>query len=178
MPDDPKVTRDTSGRSIREADRRQREEYERDEPEAPVSRESTAPLWGQVRSKGQTARTVVGLMAFTTVFALISTEIEGFADPKKASGGVRILIGGGVATILLLVIAEAGDAGAQLAEGLAVVTTVAAVLVKGGPVWNWANKAFGSKPTGGTTGTPTVNMQNATVPGQKGKGVIVPGGTA
>jgi len=157
---------DTSGetskaeaeRVTRARAREQQEAYEASLPESPVSPESVR---GHI-PKGQAARTIVGTMAATTVFALISTEISGVAaatasltsnkpSAAPATNGVRIILGGGVATILLLLIAEVGgDAGAELAQGLAVVALVTVTLVKGKPVWDWANKAFG-----GTAATPT-----------------------
>ena len=67
---------------------------------------------------------------------------------------IQIIIGGGVATVALLVISEAGSGGAELAEGLAVITMVSSVLLWGTPVFDYLSKLFGSSPTG-TTGTTT-----------------------
>lgn len=78
---------------------------------------------------------------------------------------VQIIIGGGVATVALLVISEAGSAGAELAEGLAVITMVSSVLLWGTPVFDFASTLFGSKATGPTgTTTPTTPTTTSSAP--------------
>jgi hypothetical protein len=67
---------------------------------------------------------------------------------------IQVFIGGGVAVVILLVVSEAGSGGAQLAEGLAVITMVSSILLWGTPVFDYLSKLFGSSPTG-TTGTTT-----------------------
>lgn len=148
MAREPEVVSDSPRQNRRVTEQRdaeQRAAYSDDYSgfDTPVSRESIAPATRLVRSRGQTARTVVGLMAFTTFFALVSTEIEAVGGHKTGTNGVRIILGGGVATVVLLLVNEAGDAGAQLAEGLAVVALVGTVLVRGKPVWDWLGKVVG-----------------------------------
>ena len=171
-------------RSGRDRDQQRRDRYQTKTYARNVRREDepshAAPV--RVKSHGQSARTIVGLMAFTTVFALVATEIDALTGQKPATNGVRIIIGGGVATIILLMLGEAGDAGAQLAEGLALVTTVAAVLVKGKPVWDFSSKLFGTQPTQPTgssgTGTGVTLPAGAPLPppysGPAGVGSLVP----
>jgi hypothetical protein len=71
---------------------------------------------------------------------------------------ITIMIGGGVATIILLVISHAGEPGAELATGLAVVTMVSSVLVFGKPVWD----LIGSLTSGGTTPTASTTASTPT----------------
>lgn len=130
----------------------------------------------RVRS-GSPARTVVGTMAFAVLFALLSTEIERLtgtapvtakANPEPA---IRVMIGGGVATIILVMVSTAGDAGAELAEGLALITLVTVVLVKGAPLWTALANLTGGKssiPTVGPGGGGNPNTPPVVGPGQYG----------
>lgn len=101
----------------------------------------------------QGSRTVFGLMAFAVLFSLIGNEIkvaQGQSKDQLSSGVTvagRIIIGGFFATSILVLLSHAGDEGRQVATGLAAVTTLTATLVYGGPVWDSANKLFGSTPT-------------------------------
>lgn len=113
---------------------------------------------------------VVGLMGTTIVFSVIGAELQAFVGPTAtqvglhsgpggtgavagSTGAVRIIIGGTVATALLVGLTHAGNAGRQFAVGLALVSMVTATLVYGGPVWVALNSMFGVKPTGGTAAT-------------------------
>lgn len=135
----------------------ERQAYDEGRRAAASSRRTRTPAQqvatSQVRP-GSPQRTIVGTMAFATVFALLSTLIEqgtGQTTPGTAAHpSVRIMIGGGTGTILLLMISHAGEPGEQLAEGLALVTMVTVVLVKGAPLWKWANNLFGTTPTTST----------------------------
>lgn len=109
--------------------------------------------------KGETQRSIVGTMAATVVFALFASELGNASGEAKVTHPVTILFGGGVATGLLLLMSEAGDAGAELAQGLAVVALVATMLTTGQPVWRWVTTVVGphpaAAPTGSTAGTST-----------------------
>lgn len=117
---------------------------------------------------------VVGLMGTTVVFSVIGAELKAFtASPGNTltglhngqpgtpgtgagSGAVKIIIGGTVATVLLVGLTHAGSAGRQFAVGLALVSMVTATLVYGGPVWLALNRMFNTTPstaTGNTAGT-------------------------
>ena len=117
---------------------------------------------------------VVGLMGTTVVFSVIGAELKAFtASPGTtlvglhngqpgtpgtgaSSGAVKIIIGGTVATVLLVGLTHAGSAGRQFAVGLALVSMVTATLVYGGPVWLALNRMFNTTPstaTGNTAGT-------------------------
>ncbi len=107
------------------------------------------------------APTVVALMGVTVVFALIGNELDilaGTTKPGKPGGGNvitaggKIIVGGFVATTLLVLLTHAGEVGRQTALGLALVTMVTTTLVYGGPVWLAMNNAFGS--SGSTPTTP------------------------
>jgi hypothetical protein len=105
-------------------------------------------------------------MAFTVIFALIGNEIKTLgadagqpkeSDPTVAgdvlTAGGRIILGGMVATSLLVLLTHAGNAGRQFAVGLAAVAMASSTLVYGGPVWSAMGTTFGSQPTGGTSST-------------------------
>ncbi len=112
-------------------------------------------------------RLVFGLMTFTVVFALIGREIATGQAPNQpgqtgfgaavvpvnqygVAGTVSpfmIIFGGTVATSLLVLLTHAGEAGENFATGLALIAFVSSTLVFGKPVWDAANKAFGSTPT-------------------------------
>src|SRR5215472_2864001 len=133
----------------------------------------------RVVPKGEAARRIVSLMGITVVFALISTEIEAVSGQKATRvgpggtpvpvNGVRVIIGGAVATGILLILTETGDTGAELAQGLALTTMLATVLIKGAPVWDLIVKVQGGqvplKPVQSTTGAtpqPGVNVNPST----------------
>lgn len=148
---------------MRRRDREQARPYEEaynqgreDERRATSSRRTSSSRRDQaarVVAPAQPQRVIVGTMAFAVVFTLLGLEL------KAAKGGaakgkvtpVTVIIGGGVATIVLLVVSHAGDPGAELAEGLAVVTVVASVLGSGGPVWEWVSKLVGAHPAAAPT---------------------------
>ena len=99
---------------------------------------------------------IVMLMAFTVIFAVIGEEIKANQtqspnkpNPGAFSGPVKVFLGGAVAGTLLIAIAHAGDAGAQFATGLAMISAATAILVDGGPVWTYLAK------TGGGSAPPT-----------------------
>jgi hypothetical protein len=111
------------------------------------------------------ARTVAGLMGFVVLFALIGNEVQiaqGNKPQKLSSGldkGATIMIGGTIATGLLIATSGAGDAGRKFSVGLATVAAVTAALVYGAPVWQAISGIVGGKattPTGSTgASTPT-----------------------
>lgn len=111
------------------------------------------------------ARTITMLMAFTVGFALLGHEIDvanaksTTTSPNKVATGVtvggRILLGGFLAGGLLIGLSHAGAPGAELAEGLALVSMATSVLVYGGPVWSVLGRLVGnSTPTAPTTSNP------------------------
>jgi hypothetical protein len=129
------------------------------------SRSSTADSPSSSSSRStptQGSRTITGLMFFAVLFSLVGNELkianQPATGPQKdgVSEGGKIIIGGIFATALLTLLSHAGDNGRQFAVGLALVTTASSVLVFGAPVWDAANKLFGSTPTtpvGATTAT-------------------------
>lgn len=139
----------------------------------------------------ENTRTLAALMVFTVVFALLGNEIKTL-NPKIAAGqkavaevngsftlmgtpappasnGIsnagRIIIGGAIATSLLVLLSHAGPPGQRAAMGLATITFVTTTLVYGGPVWDTLRNAVGSnagaQPTSSTTPTtPTTGTAN------------------
>jgi hypothetical protein len=92
-------------------------------------------------------RLIFGLMIFTVAFSVVGGEIEQANGKKPTLNPLLIIFGGTMATSLLTLISHAGQAGETFATGVALVTFTTASLVYGRPVWDAANKAFGSKPT-------------------------------
>lgn len=81
-----------------------------------------------------------------TVISLVGWELEKSQGGKQSAiGGAQIIFGGTVAGVLLLAISNAGQAGAEFAQGLALVTGISSALVFGGPVWSALAGAFPSK---------------------------------
>ncbi len=80
-------------------------------------------------------QSVVTFMGMTVIVSIIGAEV-GVARGTLAGGNfiskpVEIIIGGTVATIVLSLIAKAGEPGQQFAVGLALVTFISALLVYG-----------------------------------------------
>ncbi len=97
-------------------------------------------------------------MFFAVAFSLVGNEIKISQGTSKSSTngvseGGKILIGGVAATVVLTMLSHAGEAGAEFATGLALITTVTSVLVFGGPVWLSLSKAVGTKSLTPTTPT-------------------------
>lgn len=107
---------------------------------------------------GTDQRKIMGLMAFAVIFSLIGDEIDKAEGPDQTnaqaegffSSGAKIILGGMIATGILMFVAEFGSGGAQLSQGLAGTAAVAAMFVKGGPVWKGISNLMG-----GTASTPT-----------------------
>ena len=118
---------------------------------------------------GQASRNIMMLLAFTMAFSVVGYEranmLHGQNPSNPAPVGpnpATILLGGTVGGILLIGVSHAGDAGAQFAQGLAIVAAATAILVNGGPVWSLISSLYGtSKPT---TPTPTITATTPTIP--------------
>lgn len=108
--------------------------------------------------------TIVALMFFGGLFALFGdASKKGVSIPNEIEAGAKIVVGGVVATSLLLLLSHAGEGGREAAVGLALVTFLTTTLVYGGPAWNALTGYFGSQPTGmtGTTGATASTAQSA-----------------
>lgn len=100
---------------------------------------------------------ILGLMGFGMIFSLVGAEISKAKAPSgsTASKGalsepVVIILGGTIATALLMFIADLGPNGALIGKGLAGVSCATGVLVNGKPVWDGINNLLG-KPGGNTS---------------------------
>jgi len=102
--------------------------------------------------------TIVGLMAWSAMFALVGNEINTVQAGKGVSGaakdvttpiteGGKIIIGGTVGTAFLLMLSHAGTGGQELATGLALITAVSSMIIWGKPVFGLLSNTFSSKPT-------------------------------
>jgi len=118
---------------------------------------------------------VVALMFFTVLFALVGEDIKGNISPGQGSTsgisaditkGGRIIVGGFIATSLLVLATHAGEPGRQLGVGLAIVAFVTAAFVEGKPVWDAIDKVVGSGSTqpGAISTSPTA-PSTPTTPG-------------
>jgi hypothetical protein len=82
------------------------------------------------------ARLIVPLMAVAVSIVLVGHTVE----PTKASkldphvGDAQILLGGIAATVILTLLAMAGDVGATFAKGVAAITLLSSVVIYGGPL--------------------------------------------
>jgi hypothetical protein len=115
-------------------------------------------------------RTITALMIVTVVFALIGHEITAVSgasagknlpsgkDPITTGG--RILVGGSIATTLLILLSHAGEGGKDFAFALAIVTAATTTLVYGKPVWDAIANATAGAPGGASGDTrPTAPTQ-------------------
>jgi hypothetical protein len=117
----------------------------------------------------QGARTVTAVMLFTVAFALVGHEIKAVSTKKSAtakagvlSTGGRILLGGFVATTLLVLLSHAGTGGRQFAVGLASIALVTTALVEGKPVWDAIGNAVSATSTKGATPTGATSPTSST----------------
>lgn len=101
-----------------------------------------------------TPRKIVGAMAVAVTFTVIAQERRAAKAPLPMSNQeaaslspFRTIVGGTIATAILVGISEMGEPGARLGMGLAVVAVVAATLVNGKPVWDLISSITSSKPT-------------------------------
>jgi hypothetical protein len=118
------------------------------------------------------SRQIVGFMAFAMAFAIIghtaktgtvttgSGASTGSALAKNITGqasDVKILVGGAIGTVLLVLLASAGDGAAKFAKGLAGVTLLSSVLINGTSVFGAVSHLTGTKTTAPTTTTTKVS---------------------
>lgn len=109
---------------------------------------------------GQDQRAIVGFMGAAVLFALIGDVVKQKTKSVPAGSYVRIILGGGIATGLLVLVSDTGGPPADFAKGLALLAMVASVLVNGTDVFTGLDKL--TTPTSG--------------PGSPGYGVVLPKG--
>ncbi len=112
------------------------------------------------------ARNILMLLAFTMAFSIVGYE-RAHANADSSPQTVlltpgTVLLGGGVAGVLLIGMTHAGEAAADFAQGLAVVAAATAILVNGGPVWNLIGGLYGNSKS--TTPTPSNLATGSTAP--------------
>ena len=85
------------------------------------------------------------------------------ADPDAVPAGsyVKILLGGGLGTGLLVLVSDVGGAPADFAKGLALITMVASILLNGTVVFTGIDKLTGSVNSIGTTKSTKSTPQGA-----------------
>jgi hypothetical protein len=98
-------------------------------------------------------------MVFATVIAVVGHTHEVAQKNSKLNptvGDAQILLGGTIATVILTLLAEAGDVGAKFAKGLALVALLSSIGLYGGGVATDINKITGQiTPQGAKAATPT-----------------------
>ena len=108
-------------------------------------------------------RQIVAFMAFAVAFGLVGhhTRYPGSFSSKAgvgpgAGGDVKILLGGAIGTVLLVLLAQSGEGAASFAKGLAALTLVSSVLINGTEVFGVAGRLTGTTklPSPTTKGTP------------------------
>ena len=123
-------------------------------------------------------RKIVAAMVVTGLFALVgeyaNPQKNTHANPQKNThpDPFRVILGGSIATALLVGMAELGEPAEKLAAGLATIAVLSATLVYGGPVWKAIAAAVQSKGQGGTPTTPTTPTRP--VPAGQAVTVIAP----
>jgi hypothetical protein len=86
-------------------------------------------------------RQIVAFMTFAVLFGLVGHTIKVKNNQNTGAGAdVKILLGGALGTVLLVLLSEAGSGGDQFAKGLAVITLVSSVLVNGTGVFGGISK--------------------------------------
>jgi hypothetical protein len=110
------------------------------------------------------ARTIVPLMVFATGIALIGHTLnptKSKADPQV--GDAQILLGGTIATVILTLLATAGDVGEKFSKGLALVALLSSVGLYGSALLGGIDKVTGQvTPQGAKAATPTTPTKGTT----------------
>jgi hypothetical protein len=107
---------------------------------------------------GANQQKILVAMAVTAIFATVgeysrpAAHQTGPAAKTSAPDPFRILLGAGLATIILIGVAELGEGPSEFAWGLAVIAALTATLVYGKPTWDLISSLVGSS---GKTAPPT-----------------------
>jgi len=96
---------------------------------------------------GNNQRAIMGFMGAAVVFALIGDVIKQKTKSVPAGSYVKIILGGGIGTGLLVLVSDVGAPAAEFAKGLALITMVASILVNGTDVFTGVDKVTGSVKT-------------------------------
>lgn len=118
------------------------------------------------------SRQIVAFMAFAMAFAVIGHTVKsgGVSNPvplpgtgiKGTTTDVKILLGGSIGTVLLVLLASTGSGAASFAKGLAGVTLLSSILINGAPVFGAVSKLSGAKTTAPATTTTTTTKASTT----------------
>ncbi len=108
------------------------------------------------------SRQIVAFMAFAVAFGVIghqTTHPRGTTSSSPltpgAGGDVKIILAGAIGTVLLVLLAQAGEGAAAFAKGLAGVTLVSSILINGTTVFGAVSHL---------TGTPAASPVKVSVP--------------
>jgi len=125
---------------------------------------------GLTYKPGADSRLILAFMFFSGLEAIIALEKKSLAKGQIATtGAARIILGGTIATVMLQLLAHAGEGGKKFAIGLAGVTFASSTLINGPAVFGSVNTLLGYKPskasppsTPSTPSTPTTGLKTVT----------------
>ena len=119
---------------------------------------------------GSDQQKILAAMAVVAIFATVGeyartpdltrSQAPGVAGPLPATAAAKpdafkVLLGAGLAAVVLIGVAELGPAAASFAMGLAVIAALTATLVNGKPVWDLISRLVGSPAGSSRTTAPT-----------------------
>ena len=108
-------------------------------------------IWKGSKMQGD-QKQIAALMTFAVLFGVIGHTIKVKNNQNTGAGAdVKIILGGAIGTVLLVLLSEAGGGGEQLAKGLAVLTLISSLLINGTGVFSGVSKL-----TAKTAPTPTL----------------------
>ena len=125
---------------------------------------------GYTYKPGADSRLILAFMFFAGIEAIIAQEKKAAAKGQiYVATPARIILGGTVATVMLTLLAHAGEGGKKFAIGLAGVTFASSTLINGSSVFGSVNTLLGYKPTKASTpskpstpSTPTTGLKTVT----------------
>jgi len=122
---------------------------------------------GYTYKPGADSRLILAFMFFAGIEAIIAQEKKAAAKGQiYVATPARIILGGTVATVMLTLLAHAGEGGKKFAIGLAGVTFASSTLINGSAVFGSVNTLLGYKPTKASTpsspSTPTTGLKTVT----------------
>ena len=116
---------------------------------------------------GSSARTILYLMAFATGIALVGHTFEPRRSTKLTPGvgDAQILLGGVAATVILTLLAQAGEVGQRFGKGVALIALLSSLGYYGGPVFDGLSRLTGQAtraPLAGANPKPAPTKTGAT----------------
>lgn len=100
-------------------------------------------------------RQIGGIMIAAVVFSTIGAEFASKQKQKqsKVIAPVTIVLGGSIAAVLLIALADFAPASASFAKGLALTALLTSIVINGAPVFSGINQVVSGPKTATTTPT-------------------------